>query len=164
MRLFYSDGLTFQRSIYRQCLIIQGQTLLKSPPTILFHLVDVRFGSIEVVHIWDLKSISSIVSSPDPTSHKEKGLVTYIIDGFLVQLTTHEGISTRQSDYRSTLSPWQQTICSRAQCNSITAHYIIMLEDYATTDGVHNQENAQKSSDPFPRERWSLGTRLYPQL
>ena len=32
-----------------------------------------------------------------------------------------------------------------------------MLEDYATTDGVHNLENVQKSPYPFPGERVGSG-------
>ena len=35
-------------------------------------------------------------------------------------------------------------------------HNASLITGYVTADGVHNQENMQLSSDPFPRERvWS---------
>lgn len=62
-----------------------------------------------------------------------------------------------KSDYRSTLSV-DVPIPMHAMCVYKVSHA------YATAGSVHNQENAQNSSDPFPRERWGLETRLSAQL
>lgn len=43
---------------------------------------------------------------------------------------------------------------------SVIIHYITVSRVYAIADSVRNQENIQKSPDPFPHNRWGLGMRL----